>query len=143
MKAPNSRGTETGAAIIESAITLLSFLVLLFGMMEVGRFLNVQQVLTDAAREGARVAVAPITRTDTMATDEEIRAATQQFLDSARLRDTTISIERPVLVPTGAISTEFTRVRVTMDYQVMTLPMFSALHTTIAGEALMRNETSP
>ncbi len=139
----NTKQNQRGVAIIESAITLLGFLVLLFGMMEGSRFLNVQQVLTDAAREGARVAVAPGSGTDTLASEEEIRSVTQAFLDSANLRDTTISVERPVSIVTGSITTQYTRVRVTVNYRVMTLPMFSGLQTTLAGEALMRNETSP
>jgi|GEM_PF-4335678 len=112
-------------------------------MMEASRFLNVQQVLTDAAREGARVAVAPASGTSTLPTEAEIRSVTQAFLDSANLRDTTISVERPVPVVVDGITTEYTRVRVTLNYRVMTLPMFSGLQTTLAGEALMRNETSP
>ncbi len=139
----NTRQNQRGVAIIESAITLLGFLVLLFGMMEASRFLNTQQVLTDAAREGSRVAVAPATGTDTLPSEAEIRSVTQAFLDSANLRDTSISVERPVPIVTGEVTTEYTRVRVTLNYRVMTLPMFSGLQTTLAGEALMRNETSP
>jgi Flp pilus assembly protein TadG len=117
--------------------------MILLGIMEAGRFMNVQQTLTDAAREGARLSVAPITQTSTVATVEEIRAEVQRFLDAARIDGATIDIERPVVIDTSGVPTEFTRVRVELPYEVLTLSMFSDLQVTLKGEALMRNETSP
>lgn len=46
-----------GAAIVEMAAVLLVFVMLLFGVLEFSRLLFVRQVLTNAAREGARYAV--------------------------------------------------------------------------------------
>jgi Flp pilus assembly protein TadG len=46
-----------GAAVVESALVLSVFLLLLFGMFEYCRFLMVLQVSTNAARSGARYAV--------------------------------------------------------------------------------------
>jgi Flp pilus assembly protein TadG len=48
---------DAGAAAVEFALILPVVLLLLFGIIEFGRAWNVKQVLTDAAREGARVAV--------------------------------------------------------------------------------------
>lgn len=45
-----------GTASVELAIVLPILLVLLAGIWEVGRMVQVQQVLTNAAREGARAA---------------------------------------------------------------------------------------
>jgi Flp pilus assembly protein TadG len=47
---------ERGAAAVEFALILPVIILLLFGIIEFGRAWNVKQVLTDAAREGARVA---------------------------------------------------------------------------------------
>jgi Flp pilus assembly protein TadG len=47
---------EAGAAAVEFAFVLPVLLLLLFGIVEFGRAWNVRQTLTDAAREGARVA---------------------------------------------------------------------------------------
>jgi Flp pilus assembly protein TadG len=47
---------ERGAAAVEFALVLPVIILLLFGIIEFGRAWNVKQVLTDAAREGARVA---------------------------------------------------------------------------------------
>ncbi len=124
-------------------MTLLLLLVILLAIVEAGRFLNVQQTLTDAAREGTRLSVAPISQTSTVASVEEIETEVQRYLDAARIDDAVIEVERPVVIDTSGIPTEFTRVRVEMPYQVIALSMFADLQVTLKGEALMRNETSP
>ena len=53
----NSR--ERGSAMVETAIVLPILLVLMVGIFEVGRAYETWQVLTNAAREGARMAVMP------------------------------------------------------------------------------------
>src|SRR5688572_2949254 len=50
---------ERGAAIIETALTLPLILLVCVGIFEFGRAYQTQQVMTNAAREGARVAVLP------------------------------------------------------------------------------------
>lgn len=49
-------GKERGAAAVEMAIILPLLLLILIGIIEFGRVLNVQVSLTQAAREGARYA---------------------------------------------------------------------------------------
>jgi Flp pilus assembly protein TadG len=51
------RRNRQGAAAVEFAIVAPLFFLLVFGMLEFGRAIMVQQVLTNAAREGARIAV--------------------------------------------------------------------------------------
>jgi len=142
MRHTNS-GSERGAVVVEAAMTLLLFLTLLFAIMEGGRFLNVQQVLTNAAREGARLSVAPLTRTTTMVTDDEIQTEVMRYLDAARISGATITVERPVTILANGVNMQCTRVRVAVPYRVISLSAFSALSVTLAGEAVMRNETSP
>ncbi len=128
---------------MESALTLLLVFTLLLGLMESGRFLNVQQALTDAARAGARLAVTPITQTSTLPSDAEITTVAQNVLDSATIKDGTVGIERRVIITANGINGEYTRVTVTVPYNLITTSMFSSLKVTLTGEALMRNETSP
>ena len=53
----SSRRTQRrGAAAVEFALVAPFFLLLIFGILEVGRLVMVQQVLTTASREGSRVA---------------------------------------------------------------------------------------
>ncbi|MGO4247408.1 TadE/TadG family type IV pilus assembly protein [Paenarthrobacter sp. RAF54_2] len=51
-----SKKKERGAVAVEMAILLPLLLLILIGIMEFGRVLNVQVSLTEAAREGARYA---------------------------------------------------------------------------------------
>ena len=46
--------SESGQALTEFALVMPVVLLLLIGIIEFGRAWNVQQVMTDAAREGAR-----------------------------------------------------------------------------------------
>src|SRR5437870_1594836 len=93
--------SERGTAIVESAIILPVFFLLLFGVFEAGRFMNTQQVLTDAAREGARLAVTPCSRLSTCAGGSgantlpdtaTIRARVNDFLSSASITGATVTV---------------------------------------------------
>jgi Flp pilus assembly protein TadG len=46
-----------GAATVETALVLPVFFMVMLGMVEIGRAFMVSQLLTNAAREGARVAI--------------------------------------------------------------------------------------
>src|SRR5688572_31800582 len=94
-KHPGQRAAERGVTIVESAIILLMFFMLLFGVVEAGRFLTYRQVLTNAAREGARFAVTPLTQTDTMPTAAEIRTKVNTFLAAAHITGATIDVVCP------------------------------------------------
>lgn len=56
---PSTRLGEAGQALVEIAIALPILLALLVGIFEFARAYNVQQVITNAAREGAREGVLP------------------------------------------------------------------------------------
>src|SRR5262245_56661742 len=146
--------SEAGTVIVEAAFTLLTLLIILFGIMEAGRFFQVQETLTNAAREGARVAIAPLTQTTNLAScgsGGPIQTAVQNYLAGASIKNATITCETirysdgAVIGTYPAACTEAcgTRVTVSSDYQIMTISMFSPLSMTLRGKALMRNETSP
>lgn len=52
-----SQSKRRGVAAVEFALVVPLFVLLVFGMIEVGRVVMVHQVLTNAAREGARAAI--------------------------------------------------------------------------------------
>jgi Flp pilus assembly protein TadG len=53
------RSKRPGVAAVEFAVILPFVMVLFLGMIEFGRVLMVQQIITNAAREGCRYAVLP------------------------------------------------------------------------------------
>ena len=57
MMRPGMRsGTRSGVAAVEFAVLVPLILTLLLGLWEIGRMIETQQVLTNAAREGGRQA---------------------------------------------------------------------------------------
>ena len=142
MREKRARSAERGTAIVESALTMLTFFVILFAIMEGARFLSVQQVVSNAAREGARLSVAPLSGTSILASVAEIENYVNRFLQAASIQGATVTVD-PLVIPTGGILTQFTRVRVEVPYRLISLSMFSSLQVTLSGEALMRDETSP
>ena len=146
---------EWGVTLVESALILVLFLTLLLGVMEVGRFLNTRQVLTHAAREGARFAIAPASGTNTLPDADEIRARVDSYLLAANIHDAVTTVKCPpsateactkdpaMAVATGSVITEYTEVTVSKTYTVVTAPgLFKALEVNLSGKALMRRETS-
>jgi Flp pilus assembly protein TadG len=59
MKRMKRFDSERGTALMETALTLPLILLVSVGIFEFGRAFQMVQVLTNAAREGARVAVLP------------------------------------------------------------------------------------
>ena len=53
----SNRKTRRAAAVVEFAVVAPVLFLLVFGMIEFGRMVMVQQVLTNASREGARVGI--------------------------------------------------------------------------------------
>ena len=73
----NLNGTERrGAVAVEAALGLVLLVTLLLGMLEFGRALMVGQLVTNAAREGARLCVVDGT------SNEDVKARVNEFLKS-------------------------------------------------------------
>jgi Flp pilus assembly protein TadG len=70
---------ERGAALLETAVTLPIVLMICVGVFEFGRAYQTWQLLTNAAREGARVAVVGGT------TDLDIETAVRTYMAAERL----------------------------------------------------------
>lgn len=61
------RGDDHGAAAVEFALVLPVLLLVVFGIIDAGRMLNMQIALTQAAREGVRVTALGGTNADAQA----------------------------------------------------------------------------
>lgn len=63
-----NRSRERGAMAVEFAIILPLVLLLLYGILEMGRIMMVQNMATSSAREGARTAILPGATNDAVTT---------------------------------------------------------------------------
>jgi Flp pilus assembly protein TadG len=146
MSAMKSRreNSQKGTAIVEGVIILLLLMIFLFGLMEAGHLFQFQNTLTDAAREGARFAVAPTTQTNNLPSDTEIQTKVKIFLGAAGIvvPDADIRIT-PDTITVNGVATQFTRVQIRAPYKAVGLALFRLNNLPLKGEALMRNETSP
>ncbi|TFG81694.1 MAG: pilus assembly protein, partial [Chromatiales bacterium] len=88
-----------GTAAVEFAIVAPVFFLFVFGLIELGRIVMVQQALTNAAREGCRTAV-PATTVDSA----EVEAAVRNYLESVTSNASSVGKVR-VTVPAGLAST--------------------------------------
>jgi Flp pilus assembly protein TadG len=66
-----------GAAIVETAVVLPIFFMIVLGIVEFGRAMMVAQLLTNGAREGARLAALPD------ATNTSVETAVLDFVESS------------------------------------------------------------
>ncbi len=71
---------------MEFAIVAPVFFLLVFGMIEYGRMVMVQQVITNASREGARVGVLD------GATTAAVTTAVESYLQSAGIQGATVGV---------------------------------------------------
>jgi Flp pilus assembly protein TadG len=126
-----------GQALVEFAIVIPVLLLLLLGVVDFARAWNVYEVLTDAAREGAREAVV-----DNGKSEAEIRTIIQSAAGRAGipLPDGDITITG-MADGRGAPTT----VRIQFVYRLKWVGAFLALaqgdrDLTLVTEAVMRNE---
>lgn len=95
---------QRGAALLETAVTLPLILLVSVGIFEFGRAYQVQQILTNAAREGARIAVLP------EYTDAQVTTVVRSYLSSGGIAAVNPTITRNVAVGPATAS------RVTINY---------------------------
>ena len=133
---------ERGAALIEMALTLPLLLLVTMGAVEFGRAYQHWQVLTNAAREGARIAVLPGVN------DDAVKARVTTYMTAGRLTTpaaATITVTRNTALGAGTAST------VVVDYPftfIMLQPVAQLVAggpavgapLTMSASAMMRNE---
>ena len=135
-KPPTSR---RGATTVEFAIVAPIFLLLVFGLIEFGRMMMVQQSLTNAAREGCRTAVLATT-----VNSSEVEGAVRDYLQSVMSNASNtdeVRVTVPVSLAATASRTELT-VEIDVDYSdVSWLPLgYMGLNPTIHASQTCRRE---
>jgi Flp pilus assembly protein TadG len=81
-----SRRTRRGAAAVEFAIVAPVLFLLILGIIEFGRMVMVQQILTNASREGARRAILE------HVTASEVETAVSDYLTNTSVSGATVTV---------------------------------------------------
>ena len=137
--------SEKGVALVEAAITIPLLLLVSAGIFEFGRAYQTWQVITNAAREGARVAVLP------SATSGAVTQRVRDYMQAGQLSRWSaagITVDSGVALRVGG-PPEATRVTVTYPFTFVVLQPIARLISpsttlgsalTMNAQALMRNE---
>ncbi len=126
---------RTGAAVVEFAVVAPLLFMLTMGMMEVSRMVMVKQLLINASREGARLAVLPGT------SSAEVLALVSQELTAYSVNGVSIQIQ-PVSLASAVAGTPVT---VSLDVAAASVswiptPLFS-FNQTLSASTTMRKES--
>jgi Flp pilus assembly protein TadG len=138
---------ERGAALIEVALTLPLVLLVSTGIFEFGRAYQTWQVITNAAREGARVAVL------SNMTSSDVEARVRSYMTSGQLPNAGtagVVVNRNASLPIGTVTATASQVTVNYPFQfVMLQPVANLVVSgstlggapiTMSASAEMRNE---
>ena len=135
---------QRGNALVETAITIPLILAVCVAIFEFGRAYQTWQVITNAAREGARVAVLDGT------TDAQVTNAVRSYMQSGQLpKYASASVAVARTVPLGPSTGSQVTVTYPFDFTVLN-PVMKLLSkgstagkgtTMMVSTALMRNES--
>jgi Flp pilus assembly protein TadG len=129
------RRNRRGSAVVEFAVVAPIFITLVFGMIEYGRMVMVQQLITNAAREGARRGVLD------GATTAEVQTAVTSHLSNASVTGATVTVNPspPSSAGYGAPVTVTVSIPFSQVSWIPT-PMFLTVKT-LTASSVMRRET--
>ena len=138
-------GSERGTALLETAMTIPLLLLVSVAIFEFGRAFQTWEVLTNAAREGARVAVLP------SSTAAVVQTRTKDYLTAGALAGNTASVTvTPTTISIGGANASASKVTVTYPFQFMVLQPVAKLVVkgtqlgkpiTMSASAEMRKES--
>lgn len=90
------RARRRGAATVEFAIVAPLLFLLVLGIIEFGRLMMVQEILTNGAREAARQAVLPT------ATKSEVEQVVKNYMDANQISGYTLQTTDPATTSGGS-----------------------------------------
>lgn len=139
--------SEAGTALVETAITLPLLLLVAVGIFEFGRAYQTWLVLTNAAREGARLAVLPYQAAD--APEQIVRT----YMENGALPYYSVAgvtVDRSATITVNGAPISASQVTVSYPFEFMVLQPVARLVVantsaggplTMTATALMRNES--
>lgn len=116
---------DSGQSLVEFAITLPILLALLVGIFEFGIAWNRKQVLTNAAREGCRLAVLPST-----ASEDPVNTVIDNYLTSAGINPA--SVNRTLTGICSNCTGQTVTIQLDMNH---TMPFISAITGLLSGSS--------
>jgi Flp pilus assembly protein TadG len=123
---------ERGTAILETALTLPLLLLVSVSIFEFGRAYQTWQVLTNAAREGARVAILP------GSTTANVQARVQQYMAAGQLpgaASASVSVNQSATITIGAAGTASASL-VTVNYPFSFMMLQPVARLVVSGSRL-------
>ena len=133
-----------GAAAVEFALVAPVFFLLIFGMIEFGRMVMVQQVITNASREGARIAVLDGSQRVGTEANPGVLDSIQRYLDGARIDSDSATITIDPYTPSDAGYGEPVTVTVAIPFSEVSWlpsPILLGGDTELTATTVMRRET--
>ncbi len=139
--------SERGAALLEAAITLPMLLLVAVGIFEFGRAYQTWQILTNAAREGARIAVL------TAPTNSLVEQRVREYMAAGQLSEygtADVDVNRSASFTVDGNAVSASQVSIDYPFSFIVLQPVARLvapSTSLGGavvmhaQALMRNET--
>jgi Flp pilus assembly protein TadG len=137
---------ESGNALIEAAITLPLLLLIMVGIFEVGRAYQTWQVVTNAAREGARLSITPNTDVPT------VQALVRNYMANGQLSQSAtavVDVNQAASLTVNGVAVNASLVTVDYPFDFMILQPIAQLvvpgtkvgqSITMRATAVMRNE---
>ena len=132
---------QHGSALVEAAIVTPLVLLIMVGIFEVGRAYQTWQVLTNAAREGARAAVVPF------ADPVTVEALVHQYMADGQLdaaANAEVTVDQTVTFVVNGTTVGASQVIVDYPFEFMVLQPVARLVVpdTQTGEAITMRATS-
>lgn len=126
-----------GSAIVEMALVLPLFIMLLVGIVEFSRVLMVKQVITNAAREGARAGAINLDDAQALANANSV---TQSYITSSGV-DLGSANVTSIFVTTGG--SQGLQVTIDYNYDSLLTPWIPGIPDsfTLRSTAIMRRES--
>ncbi|HUY36334.1 MAG TPA: TadE family protein [Pirellulales bacterium] len=132
------RSSRRGTAVVEFAVVIPLFLLFIVGMIELGRAIMVQQLVTNASREGGRIA-----GYDSTTQTSTITSAVNAYLTNVNISGATTVVSPDP--PSGAADGQQVSVTVSIPYaNVSWVPSpFFLAGCTLQATSVMRREPAP
>jgi Flp pilus assembly protein TadG len=141
------RSRENGQALIEAALIIPILLLIAVGIFEFGRAYQTWQILTNAAREGARLAVVP--NPDLDAVEARVRGYMQDG-QLPKYATAQVSVNRNATITVNGQAISASRITINYPFDFIVLKPVAGLmpggagtlgnSLTMQASAVMRNE---